>query len=108
MTLKEALERIRNAELRNEQAEKELLQTLSEFRLEKENELKQLSDSLKNQRKETLEAKEEQKQERLELQKATLLSKASEDKKNYQITYEQNHEVVVDDLLERVKQIYGS
>ncbi|MFZ8765075.1 hypothetical protein [Enterococcus diestrammenae] len=106
--MKEALEKIAQAEAENEQAQVELELALSRFREQKEQALTQFTEELKAERTQAFAEKETILAAELKAEKEQLVEEAKKDLVDYQVRYEKRHTEIVTEIIERVKGTYGS
>lgn len=105
--LKEALERISAAERQNEVAQKNLSEDLEQLRHEKERSLASLVTDMKEKRSRSKREQEQDLQLKLDQEKANLEQEATIERQSFQQLYEQRHETLVSDIIERVTSTYG-
>lgn len=106
--LKEALDRIHQAELDNEKKRQETIAKVKDYQVRKDLEIQAFVDELKNKRVQQIKDEEQKEQSQLEQKKTLLLKESEQMKKMYHQQYEDRHERIVREILERVKQTYGS
>ena len=107
-TLKEALDRIAQAEAANELAQADLEKKLTKVRQDKEQALTALTEKLKAERSQALREKEEAFSFDLKNEREALLADAQTDRRSFQENYDRTHEAIVAEIIERVKGTYGS
>lgn len=105
--MKEALERIRIAEEKNEAARKSQEADLTQLRSEKEQALANLVEDLRTKRGQLREEHEEKLQRALAQEKTTLEQEAKAERQSFQTLYEARHEALVNEIIERVTSTYG-
>ncbi|BCA85688.1 hypothetical protein EsVE80_12110 [Enterococcus saigonensis] len=106
--MKEALDKIKAAELKNEALQKKLQKDLQEYTEQKETELRLLQDSLKTKRQQKTDAAEKIAKAALKSEKETLLAAAKEEEATFTALYKERHEKVATFIIERVLETYGS
>ncbi|WP_122644904.1 hypothetical protein [Enterococcus mediterraneensis] len=106
--MKEALDRIHQAELDNEKKRQETIAKVKDYQVRKDLEIQAFVDELKNKRVQQIKDEEQKEQSQLEQEKTLLLKESEQMKKMYHQQYEDRHERIVREILERVKQTYGS
>ena len=106
--MKEALERIAQAEAANEDAQKELEKQMINYRQEKEQAVASLTETLKAERVQALQEKEAAFSFDLKTEREALLIEADKDQLAFQENYDKRHEAIVAEIIERVKGTYGS
>ncbi|PAB01941.1 hypothetical protein [Enterococcus canintestini] len=106
--MKEALDKIKAAEMRNDNLQTELQKELQEYAAEKEAELKLLQDGLKAKRQQESDANEKIAATALQKEKEDLLTAAKKEKATFTTLYNERHEKVATFIIERVQQTYGS
>lgn len=106
--MKEALDRIHQAELDNEKKRQETIEKVKDYQVRKDLVIQAFVDELKNKRVQQIKDEEQKEQSQLEQEKTLLLKESEQMKKMYHQQYEDRHERIVREILERVKQTYGS
>ncbi len=106
--MKEALDRIAQAEAANELAQADLEKELTKLRQDKEQALTALTEKLKAERSQALREKEEAFSFDLKNEREALLADAQTDRRSFQENYDRTHEAIVAEIIERVKGTYGS
>ncbi|MGX7162942.1 hypothetical protein [Enterococcus massiliensis] len=106
--MKEALERIRQAEIENEKKYQQAAAEIKRHQQQKEQELQELTAALKIARIQKVNQVETEEQQQLQNEKELLLADAKQKKAAYREQYEAKHEQIVGEILERVKTTYGS
>ncbi|MBO0447135.1 V/A-type H+/Na+-transporting ATPase subunit G/H [Enterococcus sp. AZ170] len=104
----EALDKIREAEKDVEVMRQLVKEELTVYEQEKTDALKQKKEE--SQKKVTclLQELETQKEQQLQKEKDLLLSEAKEQNQDFEKKYEKNKDSIIDYVIERVKEIYGS
>lgn len=106
--MKEALERIRVAEEKNESAKKSQEADLAQLRTEKERALASLVEDLRTKRGQLYADEEQKLQQALADEKNSLVQEAQAERQSFQTLYEERHETLVNEIIERVTSTYGS
>ncbi|MCD1025210.1 hypothetical protein [Enterococcus sp. SMC-9] len=106
--MKEALDKIKAAEMKNEDLQNDLQKELQEYAEKKEAQLQLLKDGLKASRQQQLEAAEKISETALKSEKEELLAAAKQEKATFTALYKERHEKVATFIIERVQEIYGS
>ncbi|MCU7358253.1 MULTISPECIES: hypothetical protein [Enterococcus] len=106
--MKEALDKIKAAEMRNEELQMELQKDLQEYSAQKEAELQLLQDGLKAKRQQASDTSEKIAATALQSEKEELLAVAKKEKATFTELYKERHEKVATFIIERVQQTYGS
>lgn len=105
--MKEALERISEAEKQNELAQRNLESDLEQLRSEKERSLASLVADMKEKRSQLRKKQEQDLEAKLDQEKASLVQEAETERQSFLRLYEQRHEMLVTDIIERVTSTYG-
>lgn len=105
--MKEALERIRVAEEKNAAARQSQEVDLTQLRTEKEQALASLVEDLRTKRGQLREEHEQQLQQALAQEKTSLEQEAQAERQSFQKLYEERHEALVNEIIERVTSTYG-
>ncbi|MBL1226972.1 hypothetical protein [Enterococcus sp. BWR-S5] len=104
----DALEQIRQAEEQVQQMKKDVQQEMTDFEMKKNQEILQLQKSSQEKVKKLLQETEHFQQEQLKTEKDILLKDAEEQKKSFQSKYDGNKNQMIEYIVERVNELYGS
>lgn len=104
----DALEQIRQAEDQVQQMKKDVQQEMTDFETKKNQEILQLQKSSQEKVKKLLQETEHFQQEQLKTEKDILLKDAEEQKKSFQSKYDSNKNQMIEYIVERVNELYGS
>lgn len=104
----EALDKIGEAEDRVTKMRQELKENLVSYEQEKAEIFKREQEESQAKVAKILRELEAQKEQQLQKEKVELLSEAKEQNKEFEEKYKKNKESIIDHVIERVKEIYGS
>ncbi len=106
--LKEALERVRQTEQENNEKKQALLNELTTYDEEKELELETIQKQQKQERKAALDKLQTEHNQLLSKKTTDLAEAVALENQTYQRTYEKNRTIVLNEIIEGVKQANGS
>lgn len=108
LALKEALDRIKQAEEANAVRQKELKQELTRQQQAAEEELRLYIDGLKQQRNETIQQLEADQEQQLQQEKSRLVAEADQEKQTFEQQYAEKAAALTAEIIGKVRKIYGS
>ncbi|MFD2305957.1 hypothetical protein [Enterococcus termitis] len=104
----EALDSIRDAEEKVEAMRQAVKKEITAYDQQKSQQFKQIQAASQENVATLLQELEAQHAEQLEKEKMLLLNDAKKQNQDFKNKYEQNKDAIVDHIIERVKQVYGS
>lgn len=105
--MREALEKIRAAEERNEQAQKALITQLQEYERQKKQMLSTEEQANRQEIARIAEEREASEEQSLQAERTVLTADANALKESLEESYQKNATKLMDEIIERVKESYG-
>ncbi|KAF1306016.1 hypothetical protein IV487_12240 [Enterococcus saccharolyticus] len=106
--MKEALEKVRQAEQANLDKNQQMLADIAQYKQEKEEKLTRLRQEQQTQRNQMMTNLQQKYQESLQQQQAELAKELSLEKQEFERMYQKNKVAVLEQIIEGVKQANGS